>query len=62
MTGQDRSRASRLSHEIAWVLLFKLTALSLLWYLFFGPTHVVMVTPAKVSGALFDGPPAKPRS
>ena len=52
----------RLGHEIAWVLLFKLTAMGLLWYLFFSPSHVVAVTPAKVSTAVFDAPPAKPRS
>ena len=52
----------RLSHEIAWILLFKLMAMSLLWYLFFSPAHVVVVTPAKVSIAVFDVPPVKPRS
>ena len=58
--------APRLAHEIAWVLLFKLMAIGLLWYLFFSSSHVVVVTPDKVSTAVFDvpaaPPAAKPRS
>lgn len=52
--------------DIAIVLFFKLAALMLLWTLFFGPTHTVVVTPAKVNAALFSPPPrtttSKPRS
>jgi hypothetical protein len=48
--------------EIGAVLLFKLAAITLLWYLFFGPSHTVAVTPAKVDRALFAPPPAKPET
>jgi len=63
-TPEDHRHPSspRLSHDIAWVLLFKLSAMSLLWYFFFSSSHVVVVTPAKVSTALFATPPPKPRS
>ena len=35
------------------MLLFKLCAITLLWYLFFGPTHRVPVTPERVQQSLF---------
>jgi len=43
----------RLGREMAIVMILKLAALTLLWYLFFGPTHQVRVTPAKLAGKLF---------
>lgn len=46
--------------EISWVMLFKLAALTLLWYLFFGPTHQVNVTPELVQQRLFAPGPATP--
>lgn len=48
--------------DVSGVLLFKLAAMSLLWYLFFGPAHTVAVTPAKVDRALFDPVPARPET
>ena len=63
------SPAPRLRHapvlwrEISWVMLFKLAALTLLWYLFFGPTHRVKVTPERVQRSLFapgSGTPTPP--
>jgi hypothetical protein len=50
----------RLGREISLLLVFKLAAISALWYLFFGPTHQVVVTPAKVDARLFAVPPAAP--
>ncbi len=52
----------RLRYEIAVVLLFKLAAITLLWYLFFGPAHTVVVTPAKVDARLFSSIPSQPAS
>ena len=50
----------RLKHEISAVLLFKLAAITVLWYLFFGPTHTVTVTPANLDARLFSAPPSPP--
>ncbi|HEX7965476.1 MAG TPA: hypothetical protein VF651_07135 [Gammaproteobacteria bacterium] len=44
------------------MLLLKLAAMSLLWYLFFGPSHTVRVTPDKVGTAVFGAPAAPPAS
>lgn len=53
----------RLLHkELTPVLLLKLAAMSLLWYLFFGPSHTVRVTPDKVGTAVFGAPAAPPAS
>jgi len=56
--GADGDR--RLKREISAVLLFKLAAITVLWYLFFGPTHTVTVTPTKVDARLFSAPPSSP--
>ena len=56
----EHSSPPRLSHDIAWVLLFKLMAMSVLWYFFFSSSHVVVVTPAKVETVLFPAPAAPP--
>ena len=53
-------RAPVLWQEISWVMLFKLAALTLLWYLFFGPTHRVIVTPERVQQRLFAPGPVTP--
>jgi hypothetical protein len=50
----------RLKREISAVLIIKLTAITLLWYLFFGPTHTVTITPAKLDAKLFTSPPSPP--
>lgn len=61
--GQGKSGGERLVlRDVSGVLLFKLAAMSLLWYLFFGPAHTVVVTPAKVDRALFDPVPARPQT
>ena len=57
--GLDIAPGERLLiRDISLVLLFKLAAITLLWYLFFSPAHQMMVTPAKVDGQLFTAPPA----
>lgn len=38
-----------LRRKIAWLLLFKLTALIVLWLLFFSPSHRVSVDPGVMS-------------
>ena len=54
MTGEETpSRERSLKREITAVLLFKLIAITLLWYLCFGPTHRVTVTPDRVQQSLF---------
>ena len=56
----------RLYRELAVVLSIKLAAIGLLWYLFFGPAHEVVVTPASADSHLFarpsPTPPNPPRS
>lgn len=56
----------RFLRELAIVLSLKLAAIGLLWYLFFGPTHEVKVTPAALDRHLFTAPapqtPKSPRS
>ena len=58
--------ARRFHKEIAAVLFFKLCAILILWELFFGPQHTVVVTSAKIDAALFTSPhtppPSKPGS
>ena len=58
----DRDGGARhlLARDISLVLLFKLAAITLLWYLFFGPSHQVLVTPTKVDARLFAAPPPVP--
>ncbi|MGE5624508.1 MAG: cytochrome oxidase putative small subunit CydP [Bacillota bacterium] len=51
---------SDLGRDMLAVLFFKLCAILLLWELFFGPAHTVVVTPSKVDAALFGAPPAPP--
>lgn len=51
-----------LRKELSVVLLFKLAAITLIWYLFFGPSHTVRVTPDKVGTAVFGAPAAPPAS
>jgi len=46
--------------ELGVVLSLKLAAIGLLWYLFFGPTHEVKVTPAALDRHLFIAPSSKP--
>lgn len=58
----DRNSGRRFHKEIAAVLFFKLCAILILWELFFGPAHTVVVTPAKVDAALFTAPPSPPPS
>lgn len=58
--GARARRAPILWQEISWVMLFKLAALTLLWYLFFGPSQRVEVTPARVQQTLFAPGPAAP--
>ncbi len=53
-------RAPVLWREISWVMLFKLAALTLLWYLCFGPTHQVNVTPERVQQRMFAPGPTTP--
>ena len=53
MPGETHSGERLLRREIPAVLLFKLAAILLLWYLFFGPTHRVTVTPERVQQSLF---------
>ncbi len=50
---QRRGGERLLYREVAAVLLFKLCAITLIWYLFFGPTHRVTVTPERVQQSLF---------
>jgi len=51
----------RFLRELAVVLSLKLAAIGLLWYLFFGPTHEMKVTPATLDRHLFTAPaPTKP--
>ena len=52
----------RLGREISLVLFFKLGAITLLWYLFFGSAHTVVVTPGKVDAKLFASPSPQPVS
>lgn len=47
------SRERSLKREITALLLFKFCAIGLIWYLFFGPTHRVTVTPERVQQSLF---------
>ena len=50
----QRRGGERLLHrEVAAVLFFKLAAITLIWYLFFGPNHRVNVTPDRVQQSLF---------
>ena len=59
--GQGKTGGERLVlRDVSGVLLFKLAAMSLLWFLFFGPAHTVVVTPTKVDRALFDPPASHP--
>ena len=53
---RDGGKGRMLTRDISAVLLFKLAAITLLWYLFFSPTHQVVVTPAKVDTRLFATP------
>jgi len=63
LRGLDAVHGERLLHkEIAAVLFFKLAAITLIWYLFFGPSHTVRVTPDKVGTAVFGAPAAPPAS
>ena len=51
----------RFLRELGVILSLKLAAIGLLWYLFFGPTHEVKVTPATLDRHLFITPiPTKP--
>jgi hypothetical protein len=59
-TPASPAHAPVLWREISWVMLFKLAALTLLWYLFFGPTHRVIVTPERVQQRLFAPGPGTP--
>ena len=52
-SAETPARERSLKREITAVLLFKLFAITLLWYLFFGPTHRVPVTPERVQQSLF---------
>ena len=49
-----------LRREVAAVLAFKLAAITLLWYFFFGSAHTVVVTPTKVDAKLFTAPSSPP--
>jgi len=55
-----RRRRPVLWREISWIMLFKLAFLTLLWYLFFGPSQRVVVTPERVQQTLFAPGPAAP--
>ena len=49
------SRIYPLRREIAWALAFKALALVVLYFLFFGPSHRMHVTPGDIA-ALFAAP------
>ena len=55
-------RREGLGRDIVAALVFKLCAIVILWELFFGPAHTVVVTPAKVDAVLFTAPPTPPPS
>jgi hypothetical protein len=50
----------RFLRELGVILSLKLVAIGLLWYLFFGPTHEIKVTPATLDRHLFTAPAPKP--
>ncbi len=52
----NRPHRHSLGREIAWVLAFKMVALTALYFVFFGPTHRPPVTPDQIAAAL--GEPA----
>lgn len=45
-------RSRSLRREIIWVLAFKMVALTILYFAFFGPTHRIHPTPAQVAAVL----------
>jgi len=55
--GQDPDWRRRLRRKIGWLLLAKLAALTILWALFFSPSHRVPATPDRVGQRLAVGNP-----
>ena len=45
-----------LRRELGLAVAFKIVALFLLYYFFFGPSHRIHVTPAEMAAALAEGP------
>lgn len=48
-----------LRRELTLAILFKIVAIFLLWFWFFGPSHRAHVTPADMAAALADRAPAR---
>ena len=48
----NAARGRSLRREIIWVLAFKMVALTILYFAFFGTTHRIHPTPAQVAAVL----------